>query len=201
MRQITLADVRPGMIGLSGGQSFIQRAIRWFTGSDWSHSFMIISGPLGELSAIETTDLKVRVASMQHKMAEPDWLQIWQILPGGDPDRERSDHLHAGLAMYLEYTDTWYGYLSYLWFMYRALMRKVGYEPRTIWRWAAGGVTCTELTCYYLDQLDRVRHVLTSRDLNTLAPAELLAIMHARPDLFKPVGWLKLPPAGITGEA
>jgi hypothetical protein len=185
---IQLADIKPGMVGLSGGGTFIQKAIKYFTGSQWSHSFTVMLNENGVLSALETTSTQVHLDPMINKMSEPDYVQIWEVI-APEEDLHRANEL-----VRKQFLGMWYGYLSYLWFMYRWLLRKMGKEPMTMWGWVSGGVTCTELTCtgiYYISEI--FKGLFVGRDINTQAPQELEAIMINNPALFRFVGWLKLP--------
>lgn len=179
-------EIRPGMIGMSGGNSFIQKAIRFFTKSDFSHSFPISIGFEGVLSTFETTSTIVSSVPIEHKLAEPDWIELWEPICSEDIRRQ------ALKEVYKEYAGTWYGYLSYLWFMYRWLIRKFGKEPKHVWSWADNNVTCTELTCYYIAKLGpEFAALFSDLDYSAQSPEELIIIMKSNPHLFKRIGWLK----------
>lgn len=183
---------KSGMIGLSGGDTFIQKAIRYFTGSIFSHSFITMNGPRDILCALETTSTIVKLAPLEHKLSEPNWIEMWEIL--ADPiDIER-----ASIQTFAEYVGSRYGYESYLWFMYRSGVRKFGYEPLKMWDWASHGVTCTELSCYTIERINPSFHtIFEGRDYNTIAPQELSIIMHDRSDLFRCAGWYKPLPTSL----
>jgi len=123
---------------------------------------------------------------MSHKLVEPEWIQIWEPICSDALKRQ------ALKETYEEYAGTWYGYLSYLWFMYRAVARLFGKEPKHVWSWADNNVTCTELTCYYLAKLGpEFVNLFKDLDYSAQSPEELLNIMKANPHLFKLHGWLK----------
>jgi hypothetical protein len=193
MNQITLSDIRPGMIAFSCGSSFISKAIAYFTRRAPqelvpSHSFPIHEGPGGILCAIETTATKVHVAPLIRKLDEHDWIEVYE------PVCEEQKIRYAAAQSFLIFPDQTYGYLSYLWFMWRWLLRKFGVEPVRMWKWVDGGITCTELTCGDLIlRGDQFVGLLGSKDLNALAPQDLKDIINQKPDLFRQVGWLKLP--------
>ena len=183
---ITINDIKPGMFGFSGVGTWIQRAIRFFINGDFSHSFPVIDGPYRIVSAFETTDTIVRCIEITKKLEEPDWVQIWEPIAS----QEAKDA--AAADVYREYTGVWYGFPSYIWFMYRWVMRQFGKEPTQVWDWASKGVTCTELTCYYLMRLGPDFSVLfAGKDFSAQSPQELVNIVKANPDLFNMVGWLK----------
>lgn len=185
---VSLSDVREGMIALSGGSEFIQHAIKFFTRSEFSHSFVVVSGPYGILSALETTSTIVSVSDLQHKTIEKDYVQVWEVLQATPLEK-----LRAAALTYQTYAKTRYGYESYAWFIYRAACRVVGQEPTVMWDCVSRGVTCTELTCFYLCNLnERYRALFSGIDFNTQSPEELRQIMLRNPELFREVGWLVL---------
>ena len=71
--------IREGMVGFAGGKTFIQRAIRFFIGSDFSHSFIIVEGPDSAQAALETTETVVTVTPMVRKLSEKNWVELWEI--------------------------------------------------------------------------------------------------------------------------
>lgn len=174
-------EYRAGMFGFQGGSHFIQRAIRFFIDSKWSHSFTMIAGPEGVLSSIETSSSIVQVVPFLRKFAEPDALEVWD--PIGATDEAR----HLSLSrMYDEYSAERYGYESYLWFIWRWITRKLGSDRTVMWPCVSKGVTCTELTCYYLRGLGgEYAAMFEGRDVNTFSPEELYRLMQENRHLFK----------------
>jgi hypothetical protein len=180
-----LTDLKPGMIGLSSGPGFIQKAIKTFTRGEYAHSFVIISGPYEELSVIETSSTIIKVTPLVNKLSELDVIDIWEPLATEEEKKQ------ALLQTYKEYAGGRYGYESYLWFMYRAGIRLVGVEPLTMWDWVSHGTTCTELSCYYVSKLSEVfSRLFQFRDFNTFAPTELRLLMGYKNDMFKSIGRL-----------
>jgi len=178
-------EIKEGMIGLSGGNSFIQNAIKYFTKSQFSHSFVVMDGPYRSLSILETTSTIVSLTPFSTKISEPNYIEMWEVIS----TIEIKDILKNN---YLTYAAQWYGYLSYLWFMWRWFWRLLGIEKNVMWKWAVTGQTCTELTCNgYLCIL--FPEIFVGKDINTIAPEELRVIMLANPDKFKCLGWFKTP--------
>ena len=171
-------ELKTGMIFLSGGEELVQKAIKFFTRSKFSHSFVIMPGPGGVLSALETTSTIVSFSPVSNKANEKNYIEVW--LPS------RVDELWLAKTYY-DYSGKWYGYLSYTWFLYLWFCRLFGYEPKKMWEWCNSGVTCTELTCTYLSRI--YPELFAGKDLNTLAPEELKEIMKASGE-FTLLGWL-----------
>jgi hypothetical protein len=180
-------EVKAGDIGLSGGNLFIQKAIRYFIGSQFSHSFTVLDGPYGVLSVLETTDTIVCMSPFHKKDSEANYIEMWRPVYAGNPSDIQEILKHG----YEKYSANWYSYLSYLWFMYRWLCRKFKYEPKVMWKWVVNGQTCTELTCAGYVALI-FPELFLNKDLNTISPRELREIMIANPDKFIPLGWYKL---------
>jgi hypothetical protein len=188
-------EIQPGMIGLQGGNHFIQKAIRFFTRSIWSHSFTVVDWPDGEMSTNETTATITKSAALYLKLMEPDWTAMFEPIASDAEKRQ------AWVYAYKRHSGQWYGYLSYLWFMYRAVARLVGYEPTRVWTWANGGITCTEYTVTYLSAINKEFMLLfLGRDLNAYAPQELYQILVTNPKMFRFVGWVKMPSYELSRE-
>lgn len=174
--------IKEGMIGFSGGNGFIQRCIKFFTKSFFSHSFVTFkTGDI--LSVLETTSTLVCATPFSRKRLESNYVEMWELVSAD----ETSEFIRQINLNYQLYSGNWYGYLSYIWFMYRWLARKFGVEPTTMWRWCDRGITCTELTVSPLVSL----YHLFDNDLNTYAPEELRKIMLQHPDKFTCLGWYK----------
>lgn len=185
MNEILLKDIKPGMIGLSGGESWIQRKIKFFTKSNYSHSFTIMKGPSG-LDALETTDTVVCLSPMERKVYEKNYVDIWEPI-ASDEIKEL-----AAKECYTEFSSEWYGYLSYLWFMYYWLMGLFGKKPTKIWKWCPKGITCTELSCHYVIKLGNTfSNLFNGVDLNTQSPERLYEKMKQNTTLFKYLGRLE----------
>jgi hypothetical protein len=176
-------EVKLGQVGLSGGNTFIQRAIRYFIRCAFSHSFVVMNVSEGILSALETTETRICVTPVMRKLFEDNWVEMWDVNASEEIKKEAVNY------SYNKFSGEWYGYLSYLWFIYRWFWRIFGIEKRTIWKWASQGVTCSELTASYLAFI--FPSMFVGKDLNTISPLELRNIMIANTDKFTCLGWLK----------
>jgi hypothetical protein len=183
---IDISEIKAGDIGLSGGSTFIQKAIAFFTKSDLSHSFSI--GMMdNKLHILETTATKIHCVPLETKLSEPDFVEIWDVIGNED------DITQAFNECCLDYVGTWYGYLSYVWFIYRFIAWQLDYNPKTVWAWASPGTTCTELTCTNLMKRNgQLKECIesTGMDLSAIDPQSLKNIMIANPHLFRFKGYL-----------
>jgi hypothetical protein len=147
--------------------SFIQKCISFFTGSRFTHSFIVFKED-GVLKALETTPTIVVANPIDEKYKEGNYIEGWR-------PTSKEDSLEIckkTLVTKQLYLGKWYAYFSYIWFIYRYFARLLGKEPKTMWKWCANVgpfvITCTELTCYSLPQ-----EFIPNQDINTIAPREL----------------------------
>ena len=176
-----LQDLKSGMIGQSGGNLFIQKAIRFFTRSIFSHSFLIIEGPYKILSCLETTETIISLTDIFDKMENKDYIEVWKI--------KASQAAIDGAASwaYMKYSGKWYGYTSYLYYIWRFFTGSKKISKRL-----TDGTTCTELVCNYICMIGpEFSKLFEGIDLNTVTPQDLNEIMEANPALFEKIGWLK----------
>jgi hypothetical protein len=176
-------ELQQGMIGFSGGNKFIQKAIKFFISSEFSHSFVVIDGPYRILSVLETTDTRVCPTPIDRKLTEDNYVNIWDVLANEEIKKEAAEYV------YDKFSGEMYGYLSYFWYMYRWFFRLFKIEKKKMWKWASGGITCSELTATYLDFL--YHELFEGIDLNTVSPRELYKIVNDNKDKFVNLGWYK----------
>lgn len=174
-------EIRQGMIGFSGGTRWIQRAIGYFTDSEFSHSFMVKNNADGIPCALETTFTTVMFGPVADKLQEKNWVEMWDVIA---PEEQKA----AALETCLPYIGSWYSYLSYLWFLYAWAKKKLGMRPPTkMWKWCTPGNTCTELTQKYPKYL--FPELFEGLDENIVTPPVLRNIMVEHPDKFVLLGW------------
>jgi hypothetical protein len=171
------------MIGFSGGNGFMQRAIKFFINSEFSHSFIVVDGPNGVISALETTDTRVCVTPIDRKLKENNYVKIYDVYASEDDKSQSIEHT------FNSYSGNIYGYLSYLWFIWRWFCRLFGVEKNIMWGWVSSGVTCSEVTTAYLKEI--YPNIFESMDLNAITPRELYKIITENNDKFICLGWYK----------
>ena len=171
--------LKEGDIGLSGGNSLVQRCIKFFTNSQFSHSFTVIKS-CGTFNAFETTSTIVSLTPVDRKLYEENYVEIWRMVDNIDIQSV----LHE---MFIFHSGHWYGYLSYVWFIYRWICKKFGYKTNKMWSWCINGITCTELTINPISII--YPELFTEYDVNTITPQDLRDIMVNNPDKFLFVGW------------
>jgi hypothetical protein len=175
-----------GMVCFSGGDSFMQRGIRFFTRSKFSHSFVVVKID-GVLCALETTSTKVVCKPVDEKYSESNYIECWTMIESSD---QVELFLKTMAAKYF-YEGAWYAYQSYPWFIYNWFLGLFGRESKTMWRWCQAfsifKITCTELTCKSLKNKFK-----PDMDENAVTPQKLRDNFLTIPNLIKKVGWIKL---------
>lgn len=178
-------EIKLGMIGLSGGNKFMQRAIRFFTRSEFSHSFVVVDGPYQVLSVLETTESIVCLSDFYRKDSEENYIEMWEPII-------KIDTSEILKKAYLTSVGKYYGHLTYVWFIYDWVCSFFGYQPKIMWKWVNNGPTCTALVCEeYLSKI--FPHLFENIDFSTMTPEKLRKIMLNNPDKFKYLGWYKMP--------
>lgn len=186
-----LVDMRVGDIGLSGGNAFIQKAIRFFTNSQWSHSFTVVPSLMGinALAVMETTESRNVVVPLSRKLNEPDWVFVYR------PRVSQAAIANAIGRAWNECSGELYGYTSYLWFIWAWVVQKFGRKaPENVWKWAQAGITCTEYTTCYVKYLGpQYEALIGDEDRSEWNPQKLQETMDANPELFEKIGWAVKP--------
>lgn len=171
-----------GFIGISNGAGFIQRGINFFSGGP-SHSFLMAGKLAGEESVLETTEFRIRPASFQRQYLDaPGTWELWAV---NAPLEQRREAIRR---VYCQYTDVWYAYLSFPWYMIWFGLEYFGIRrPDQIARWAQPGLHCSELCSRYLLEMGGAfAGCLQGRDPNVITPRDLREILSTHPALFLP---------------
>lgn len=175
-----MSEFKEGMICFSRPlkPSFIQKCISFFTGSPFTHSFVVINDN-GILKALETTSTKVICDAAHLKFFEDNHIECWEA-------SRREDRYIIKQLSYTakkDYLGKWYAYQSYLWFIFRFFARKFNKEPKRMWAWCSKlwifCITCTELTCKSLPS-----YLHPDQDINGIAPKELRDYFINNPNLM-----------------
>lgn len=196
-----------GAIGFSGprtGGTFFQKAVKFFTGSKWSHGFITTFPQEGRFTVLEASRTVQRVPLSDYQNDPNTLYEIYA--PKGTTYAAITAALHQIEGGYLGVR---YGYLQLLFFMWRWLNKKI--FGRSIGReanWFPEGKICSEVQFDYMGALaDETRtenfpslefgvaavdfHVFRvyAREYgfteNTVAPEDLYLIVKDHPELFE----------------
>lgn len=170
-----------GCIGFQGQKkdtSFFARLVKFFTYSKWSHSFIMVS---------EDTVLEANQTVQYNPLAEyrndPNcYYELYSIVGADEPTVTRA--IAKTTAMYLGQE---YGYSQLLFFVYRwfngLFLRERTPEVNSF----PLGAICSEVVCYYEEQVsDKFTQLLAEGGLtlDTVSPQDLYAIISTNPSLF-----------------
>lgn len=173
-----------GDIGLSNNlKGFFPAAIRFFTGSHISHSFLVGDSWLGHRAVIEAGNL-VQVVPWKKFYVDKPTEEYW-VYRIHDGKVKEQDMVIALSRCFNNYAGKTYGYLQLLWFIWRWAASKFGMDVRRCRNWLPGGVICSELVYWYLFYLGgEFRKLIEPFTSNTIQAHDIYEIIQSRPDLF-----------------
>jgi hypothetical protein len=178
---IVLANTKKG---------FIVNAIKWFTNSVFSHSFVTMPDVLGFPMCIEACDHGVDMTRFDtgylNNMGQG--YEVWQI----NVDQSIKDEALKEIINDLE---TGYGFLEYPWFMWRHFLRFFGKDIKSQDNWNTWGMICSQLCVSYLKVILTAigrEDVLAGYGNGSISPQDLQDIFKANPDLFSLIERVRL---------
>ena len=169
-----------GNIVLASTKSgFIPNAIKSFTGSVFSHSFVTIPDILGVPMCIEAAEGGVDTTRFDTGYADNlnEGYQVWNI----KVSQEIKDRAIVSILNDLEVS---YGFLSYPWFMWRKLNSLLGRDIKAQNNWSSQGMFCSQLCVEYLKACG-LEYVLVGYGEGSIAPQDLQNIFKAHPEVFE----------------
>lgn len=114
-------NLKPGDIGfVMHHDNPLSRAIAWFMGSQWSHSFIVFGECNGKILVVETSDLQVVINEADRYDTDPN-VTMEVFRPMATTDRCLEAALKAQAL-----NGTVYGFLQLFSFGLRRLLRRVG---------------------------------------------------------------------------
>lgn len=198
---------RIGAIGFSGprtGGTFFQKAVKFFTGSKWSHGFITTFPQEGRYTVLEASRVVQRVPLADYQNDTNTLYELYALK--GTSYEAITAALHQIEGGYLGER---YGYLQLVYFMWRWLNRKV--LGRSVGReanWFPDGKICSEVQFDYMGAVADETRALNFPSLNfgeqmidfhvfrvyawqygftenTVAPQDLYLIVKDHPELFE----------------
>ena len=166
---IVLADTKSG---------FIVNAIKWFTKSQFSHSFVTMPDILGVPMCIEAAASGVDMTrfdnSYQNNIGEG--YQVWQLnLP--------QDVKDTALKQMLNDLEIGYGHFQYPWFIWRKVNLLFGRDIKKHNNWNTSGMICSQLCVAYLKACG-VGYIFEEYGDGSISPQDLQDIFKVYPGLF-----------------
>lgn len=173
-----------GAVGFSdytggGFFQFVAKCIRFFTKSQWSHTFCItmedfLLGPIVE----EAGPMGVVNASIDKYLDGPFYCKLWKI-------KATEDQIDAGIRRVFPMLNKSYGYFMLLgfilvWLWHKITLRKANNPFR-------GGIICSELVLEYLKAIFPDNAALLEMDRDTTSPEDIYEFIICRSDMFEEI--------------
>jgi hypothetical protein len=177
------AEHLPGCIGFSGprtGGSLFQKLIKFFTGSKWSHSF-IVTLPFAGEDAVQEAVMAVQVVPLSRYRDDPNCAyEIYRVAVSAEAIPVALEYC------FNEYAGIKYGYLQLPWFAWRWINEKIGRDIRKENNWLTDGVICSELVYDYLKQLSPYTfELLSGFNPDIIQSEDIYRIVKAHPEAFQ----------------
>jgi hypothetical protein len=168
---------------LAGGfRGLLADAIRYFTDSNFSHSFIITDPVCGQETVQEASELVAVVPfDKNYRESETELYVVYR------PKASKKAKLEAAKKCFVEFAGVSYGRLQLIWFVYRAVMERVfKKDVRKQKNWMADGVICSELVYWYLWYLGKpYQTILAPWNPDTIQAEDLRKLAAANPHLFE----------------
>lgn len=167
---IVLADTKSG---------FIPTAIKWFTQSQFSHSFVTMPEILEIPMCIEAAEGGVDFTRFDtnYQNNQNEGYQVWNI-------KIDQSIKNAALISILNDLEISYGYLQYFWFIWRRVCLFFGKDIKGKNNWINEGMICSQLCVAYLNACG-LQNVLVGYGQGSVAPQDLCNIFNAHPETFE----------------
>lgn len=160
-----------GAIAFSSKQdSFISKAIRKFTNSMWSHTFVVWRDVDGEWLCIEANDFELAISPLK-KFFDKSYNVVFF-----EPDVGIDRRIFA-IKRVLSLDDkririgATYGYLQLIGFAIVLLLRKLGIRRRS--NIFTQGVICSEFVAWYLSMIGLAQDLFLDKSLDLISPEDI----------------------------
>lgn len=150
------------------------------TGSQWSHSFFTSPPILGKEMAMEAT---------QHGVS----LTMFDVSYRGNPTQRYEVYrfslgystIDSSIANRMKELETSYGYLEYLWFVWRYLNRFLGRDIKAHDNWCQNGTkVCSQLVREYMEDCG-FKDLFNGLGRGSASAQDIYDIVKANPQLFE----------------
>ena len=168
--QIVLVNTKKG---------FIPSAIKWFTGSKFSHSLVIMPDMFDTRLCIEAVEGGVNMVGFDTEYSKNQNVgyEVYSI----NVDQKSMD---KALELLIKDLEIGYGFLAYPWFIYRRIGTFFGIDMKKHDNWFHSGIICSQLCTYYLQQCG-LSDLFADYGDGSVSPQDLKTIIISRPDIFK----------------
>lgn len=159
-------------------KGFIQQAIKWFTKSQFSHSFVTMPDILDIPMCIEACEGGVDMCRFDKGYVNDtnQAYEVWAL-------NISQDIKDQALKQIMNDLETGYGFLEYPWFIWRRLNLLVGKDIKAHNNWNSSGIICSQLCVAYLTACG-LAYLFDGYGKGSIAPQDLQNIFIAYPELF-----------------
>lgn len=165
---------------------FIPSAIRWFTNSQFSHSFVTTPDILAIPMCMEAAEMGVDFTRFDEGYVnnQDQGYETWNI----KVDQTIKDQAIISILSDLEIG---YGFLQYPWFMWRRICFFFGKDIKNQNNWDKGGMICSQLCVAYLRACG-LGYIFAGYGIGSISPQDLQNIFYAHPELFEKIESVRL---------
>lgn len=166
---LVLADNKKG---------FVPSAIKWFTNSEFSHSFITMPDILGIPMCIEAAEGGVDFTEFDHSYLDDptEGYEIWDI---NVSQNIKDDALRTILGNLEES----YGFFQFGFFIWRRINLLFGRDIKSNNNWVKSGIICSELCVDYIKACG-LSNTLVGYGDGAISPQDLQNIFKAHPENF-----------------
>lgn len=167
-----------GYIVLVNSKGIVPAGIKWFTNSQFSHSLVTMPDLLGFPMCIEAEEGGVDMSRFDLNYTDntKESYQVWKInLPQATKEQ--------ALKQIINTLEVGYGYLEYIWFIWRKLNSLVGRDIKNQNNWIEQGLICSQLVVAYINACG-IGSTLDGYGKGSIAPKDLYNIMVTHPETF-----------------
>lgn len=159
-------------------KGFIQQAIKWFTKSQFCHSFVTMPTLMGFPMCMEAAENGVDMTRFDtsYQNNQDQGYEVWSI----NIDQDIKDQ---ALKTIINDLEIMYGVFQYPWFIWRKLNMLLGRDIKAQNNWTHDGMICSQLCVMYLRACG-LDDILAGYGNGSISPQDLRDIFKAHPDLF-----------------
>lgn len=160
-------------------KGFIAQAIKWFTGSKFSHCLITAPDCLERPMGFEAAETGVSSVPFDKNYTQNDTqgYEIWEVLIS-EEDKNK------GINRIIDELETPYGVLQYPWFIWRRLNYLFGRDIKSQDNWVPRAIVCSILTEHYLQGCG-LCWLFKDYGKGSVTPQDVRNVMVAHPELFR----------------
>lgn len=174
---IVLASTKKGIV---------PSIIKWFTSSQFSHSFIMMPNIFGIPMALEAASSGVDMTRFDtsYKNNLNEGYEVWNI-------KINQMVKDRAIKLILNDLEVSYGYLEFFYFVARKICKIFGKDIKNENNWFnKDGIICSQLCVAYLKACEL--NVFSEYGQGSISPQDLQDIFKARPELFEKVESVRL---------